>query len=705
MIEVGRFRVGGHDMNYRKAVEGLKSDGSEANLDRLTDALLAEMTLKEKVRLTEGIPVLPFLVRLLVAAAMGSLLRMTFLGSGCRRLGIPRIAFSDGPRGVVSGRSTCFPVSMMRSATFDDDLEYRTGRMLAKELVANGANYFGGVCINIVRNPRWGRAQESYGEDSFKLGRMGAELTRAIQEEGVIACAKHFALNSIENLRFHIDAKADDRALREVYLPHFKACVDAGVLSVMSAYNRVNGEYCGENEPLLTGILRDEWGFEGFVMSDFVYGVHDCEGSYAAGMDIEMPWRTHHEKARKLVAEGKMDVALVDRAARRILRVLLKQTSRIRPVPKSIVKCPEHVGMARELATKGTVLLKNNGVLPLASDARVAVVGPYADTVNVGDHGSSFIWNKDGVTPFKGLNRVFQNVGLHNGLEVEPALKAAEAADVVVVCVGFDRRHEGELLTNQIEKLEKDPTQKTGGDRDSMHLGDPEIQLIRALRKAGKEVVVSLSTGSIVLTRRFEADADAILLSFYGGVHAGTALADLISGRANPSGKLPVTIARDENDYPPFREIGQKPYEIDYGYYLGYQLFDKKGIEPEYAFGFGLSYTTFELGDAVVWRTDAGFTVTVPVKNTGKRAGAEVVQVYVGSAGAADDRPVKQLRGYRRVELQPGETGPVSIDVAAKDLKFYHPDTKTWELDAAYRIFVGTDSRRVKQLSGEYDVE
>jgi beta-glucosidase len=590
---------------------------------------------------------------------------------------------------------------MMRSAAFDDDLEYRAGRMIARELVANGANFFGGVCINIVRNPRWGRSQESYGEDPFMVGRMGAALTRAIQEEGLIACAKHFALNSIENLRFHVDARADERALREIYLPHFKACVDAGALSVMSAYNRVNGEYCGENRKLLTEILREEWGFEGFVMSDFVYGVHDCAESYAAGMDVEMPWRTHHGKAKKLIREGRMDVARVDRATRRVLRVLLQQTSRIRPVPKSVVKCPAHIEMARELATKGSVLLKNDGVLPISRNARIAVVGPYADTVNVGDHGSSFILNKDGVTPYMGLSRIFQNVGLHNGLEFEPALMAAEAADIVVVCVGFDSRHEGELLTNQIEKLEKDPTKKTGGDRDSLHLGQAEIALIQALKAAGKKVVVSLMTGSVILTRRFEEHADAILLSFYGGVQAGTALADLLVGRANPSGKLPVTIAKNEEDYPPFLEIGQKPYEIDYGYYLGYMLFDKKGIEPEYPFGFGLSYTTFELGAPAVRKTDAGFEVSVPVKNTGKREGAEVVQVYVGSMGAPYDRPVRQLKGYRRIELEPGEVRDFAIEIAAKDLRFYHPESKTWELDAGYRVFVGTDSRRVMTIPGD----
>ncbi|MEG0915282.1 MAG: glycoside hydrolase family 3 C-terminal domain-containing protein, partial [Christensenellaceae bacterium] len=327
-----------------------------------------------------------------------------------------------------------------------------------------------------------------------------------------------------------MSANVDERALREIYLPHFKKCVDAGAMAMMSAYNRVNGTYCDLNKHLLTDILRDEWGFEGFVMSDFVSGVHDCVGSYDAGMDMEMPWKTHHKKAEKLIKEEKMDEKLINQASRRILRSLLSINSKLKPQPKSISKCKEHANLAREAATKGTVLLKNNGVLPVSLNQKIAVVGPFADAINTGDHGSSFIWCKDGITPYQGLKNVYKDVSVYNGLETDPALKAAKNADVVVVCVGCDRFTEGELLENKIETLEKDPSKKSGGDRDSLHLRSEELSIIKALKDAGKKVIVSMITGSVFVTSDFEDSVDGVFLSFYGGVHAGTALADLISG-------------------------------------------------------------------------------------------------------------------------------------------------------------------------------
>lgn len=688
-------------MNYQDAVNALKKDPSRENLDKQARSLVAEMTLKEKVKMTYGINMVSFGARMIWGVVRGSFLRYPFLGGGCKRLGIPKIVFTDGPRGIVTGRSTCFPVASMRAASFDDDLEWRVSKAMADEAIAGGCNYFAGICLNVVRNPMWGRAAESYGEDPFVLGRKGEILVKAMQEEGIIACPKHFALNSIENLRFNVNVSINERALREVYLPHFQKCIDAGTHSIMSAYNKVRGEYCGENKALLTDILRDEMGFDGFVMSDFMMGVHACKESYEAGLDIEMPSGTHHAKAVKMVENGEMDESLVDRAAYRIVRAQLAMTPNIKPRDKSVVKSAKHRALAKEAALKGSVLLKNNGVLPVPTTEKIAVVGPFANEVNTGDNGSSSIWCKDGVTPYEGLKRIYQDVAVYNGLVSAEAVKAAQNASTVIVVAGSDRFHEGEMLANNLEDLEKSMDNRVGGvggDRATLHLRKEEIEMIKALKQTGKKVIVSLLSGSVFITKDFEDYTDGIFMSFYGGVEAGNALAELVSGKANPCGKMPFTIANAEEEYPPFLVVGQKPYEIEYGYYHGYTLFDKLGKEPAYPFGFGLSYTTFDVQPCGLTQTTEGVTVAYKIKNTGKVTGAEVVQIYVGSAGAEDDRPVKLLRGYDRVELQPGDEKEGSIFVDAKDLRFYHPETKSWELDKAYHVYVGTSSRNATKL-------
>lgn len=688
-------------MNYQDAIESLKKDPSRENLDKQAKALVAEMTLQEKVQMTDGNGILPFAARMIWGVLRGSFLMYPFLGGGCKRLGIPKIVFTDGPRGIVIRRSTCFPVASMRAASFDDDLERRVAKAMADEAIAGGANFFGGICLNVVRNPQWGRAAESYGEDPFVLGRKGEILVRTMQEEGVIACPKHFALNSIENLRFAVNVSVSDRALREVYLPHFQKCVDAGARSFMSAYNKVRGQYCGENKQLLTNILRDEMGFDGFVMSDFMYGVHDCKESYEAGLDIEMPVHMHHAKAVKMVKNGQMDEALVDRAAYRVVKAMLELTPRIKSRDKRVVKSTKHRALAKEAALKGNVLLKNNGVLPVPTTEKIAVLGPFADLVNTGDKGSSSIWCKDGVTPYAGLKGIYDDVALYNGLDATEAVKAAQNAQTVIVVVGSDRFHEGEMLENNLEELEKSMDNRFGGfggDRATLHLRPEEVGMIKALKQAGKKVIVSMLSGSVFITKDFEDYADGIFMSFYGGVEAGSALAELISGKVNPSGKMPFTIANEEREYPDFLLVGQKPYEIEYGYYHGYTLFDKQGSEPAYPFGFGLSYTTFNIQPCGLKQAEDGIAVSCKVRNTGPVAGAEVLQVYVGSAGAEDDRPVKLLRGYERVELQPGEEKEISVLVDAKDLRFYHPETKTWALDKAYHVYVGTSSRDVQKM-------
>ncbi|MEI6418768.1 MAG: glycoside hydrolase family 3 N-terminal domain-containing protein, partial [Sphingomonadales bacterium] len=359
-----------------------------AEIAARVDAVLAAATLAEKVGMMSGKGF--FKAYKEDGKVWGS--RPYRAGGGIERLGVPAFWFTDGPRGVARGQSTCFPCTMARGASFDTDLERRIGEAMAIEIRAQGCNLSGAVCINLLRHPGWGRAQETYGEDPVHLGQMGVALAEGLQAHNVCATVKHFALNSMENARFKVDVRIDARALHEVYLPHFKAVIDAGCLSVMSAYNKVNGEYCGQNYTLLTDILRHQWGFQGFVHSDWIMGVYDVWGA-AAGLDVENPEpRVWGDKLLAAVEAGSIAPSVIDTACRRILTVLYSIESAEDPLPdypESLVASPAHAALALEAAEKSAVLLKNDGVLPFADGTRLAVLGRLAGLVNTGDNGSS----------------------------------------------------------------------------------------------------------------------------------------------------------------------------------------------------------------------------------------------------------------------------------------------------------------------------
>jgi beta-glucosidase len=517
------------------------------------------------------------------------------------------------------------------------------------------------------------------------LGEFGAALSRSVQEEGVIACPKHFALNSIEDLRFYVDVTCDDRTLHEVYLPHFKRCIDEGALAVMGAYNRYDQFHCCENKKLLTDILRTEWGFDGFVMSDFFWGVYDAEHSLRAGLDIEMMFTTHYSKRKlkKLLKKGALHEGLIDRAVAHILSVLIRLIPRMKPRSREVVGCREHRALALEAAEKGMVLLKNQGVLPLKKDTPVMVTGPYADMANVGDYGSSRVFDDEVVTPYAGISRTFTQASLSEGV-------------VAVVCVGSNNKKEGEYFINSKYSLNEKP-KDGGGDRASLRLEPEEVALIKTLKQQGKKVVVVLYSGCAIITEEWKDYADAIIMNYYSGCEGGTALAHLLCGDKNFTGHLPFTVARREEDYPPFLEMGQKPYEINYGYYHGYALFDKEQREAAYPFGFGLSYSDYAIEDIKVVQEGHALRVTAKMTNKGTMDGADVLQVYVGSCGASDgaDRPVKQLKGFKRVELRAGESQQVELAIPLENLRFWTPGG--WVLDPSYRVFVGDDSQKAMQ--------
>lgn len=695
-------------MNYQQAVKAYQANPTQEVLHEQVAKLTAEMTLKEKIYMLSGHPIAQIQKDMISTGRNYNVHALP--GGGCKRLGVPPVLFTDGPRGVVMLNSTCMPSAAARASSFDPGLEYRVGKVIADEAIAQGANLFAGVCINLARNPRWGRTQESYGEDPWLMGEMGKALTVAVQEEGMIACVKHFALNSMEDLRFYINVHIDDRALHEVYLPHFKKCVDAGAQSIMGAYNRYEEYHCCENKKLLTDILRREWGFDGFVMSDFVWGTYNAEHSLRAGLDLEMMFTMKYSESniKKCLDKGLLNIEHVDRAAQNIMKALIRQEPNIQPRDLSVVGSAHSRAVALEAAEKGMVLLENNGLLPLSADTSLIVCGNYADWENTGDHGSSRVYDKNIITPYKGLTAVFSNTTLAGCTAPSKGKKVPEPVansvainargDVAVVCAGFDFRTEGEYFANMNYKLTEKP-KDGGGDRLSLRLKDEEIELIKGLKKAGKKVIVCLFSGCAVLVDEWKEYADAIIMHYYGGCEGGTALANLLSGKVNFSGKLPFTVAWHEEDYPEFKFIGQKPYTIDYGYYHGYTKLDKEGKKAHYPFGYGLSYTSFGLGEVQVSASETEITVKATVTNTGKVAGAEVVQVYVGSSESCngDDRPVKLLKGVKRVELAPGEEKAVEITIPVSELRFY--DRGEWVLDPVYTVYVGTNCENAADRS------
>ncbi len=653
----------------------------------LADELIEQMTLKEKAYMLSGH------WNTINGMLHGRVYNYDpIAGGGCKRLGIPPVLFSDGPRGVVMKNATCFPTSNVRAAAFDTEMEEEIGEAIAKECIALGANYFAGVCINLLRHPSWGRAQEAYGEDQFMTGKYGAALTKGLQKYGVISCPKHYYMNSIENLRFSASANADEETLRDVYLYHFEECFKAGAGSVMSAYNKVNGTYCGENKDVFDHL--EKLGFEGFSISDFIWGVHDGPESLRAGLDIEMPMTMKRgNKLIKAVQKGELDEKLLDEHCENIIATMLRFQNiyREQKVDKKAVCSKEHRKLALKAMEKGAVLLKNDGCLPIRNfNAKLALVGRFADEKVIGDHGSSMVHPPYIVTPFDGISRRYGNVSLAATNDIDACLDAAKDAEYVIAVLGNDYRDEGEFVANA------DPKLVVGGDRKSLRLHDDEVALIHALKQSGKPVIVVFYSGSAVITEEWAEDANAILYAGYPGMEGGHALAQILSGRVNPSGKLPFTVAKNELDYPYFPYSEEKDQSVDYGYYHGYALFEKEGIEPEYPFGFGLSYTTFAYSDAAAEDLGDSVRVCVKVENTGEVSGEEAVLVFIGSG--ISRKPHKLLKGFQRVALKPGEQKEVVIDIPKWDLRLYDREADAMCIPEQVTVYVGRDARDAENM-------
>jgi beta-glucosidase len=679
------------------------------------EEVLAQLSLKEKVALLSG--------SMSFWSGIGEM-----MGGGysahpwpageAPRLGVPGVHFVDGPRGVVMKGATTFPVSMARGATWDSDLEERVGDAIGREVRACGANFFGGVCVNLLRHPAWGRAQETYGEDSFHIGVQAAALARGVQHHAM-ACVKHYACNSMENARFSVDVEADARALREVYLPHFKRVVDAGVASVMTSYNSVNGEWCGQNTVLIRDILKGEWGFGGFTLTDFIFGMRDAKTAILAGQDLEMPFRSLYARdLERLVESGEVPEALVDDAARRILRQEYRFAGKSGDYSPAVLGCEGHRNLAREAAEKSIVLLKNEGaLLPLSGKERVAVIGHLADTPNTGDGGSSNTQPAYVVTPLAGLLEwpLAAGITYDDGSDPQRAAATAAQADIALVVAGYTHLDEGECISPgtgaDIRKLFPTPGSvkeaaiaakialafagqaisgsgsagfSPGGDRTRLTLRPEDEALIQAVAAANPRTIVAVMAGSSVIMENWRDRAAAILMLWYPGMEGGRALANILLGRANPSGRLPCTFPRRSADLPYFDRDAKS---IRYDLWHGYRKLERDGANAAFPFGFGLSYTTFEHSGFEAALQDGIIRVAMTVHNAGSVAGEEVVQVYVRALDSLVERARRELKAYRRVALQPGASTTITLEIPVVELAYYDED-RGWVIEPGRYLLI-----------------
>ena len=686
--------------------------GAEA-IERRAWDLLAQLSSAEKLALLEGDT--DFWPGMVDIASRDASHVHPWPAGAVPRLGLTGLQFVDGPRGVVlKGGATTFPPPIARGACWDVDLEERIGAAMAREARAFGANWLAAVCVNLLRHPGWGRAQETYGEDPVLLGALGAAMTRGIQRHAV-ACVKHFALNSIDSSRFLVDVQVSERVLHELYLPHFRDCVEAGAGSVMSAYNQVNGMWCGQHPQLLTAILKRRWGFRGFVVTDFIFGVRDGLAALLAGQDLEMPFRMIFAGCLEAaLADGQLPLDRLDDAVLRLLRVQLAVPPGT--YPASLRGCAEHRALALEAATKAMVLLKNDpALLPLDPGRSLAVIGPLAAVANLGDRGSSDTRPEPGVvvTPLQGLQAAAASGAVRHasGERLQEAVALAADCDAALLVLGLDWRLEGEHIhpgdiapilrqmppphpllqrwwppvARAIAAITSYGSARQGGDfaagdRTDLALPAEQVALIQAVVAANPRTVVVLMGGGAILMEAWRQAVPAILLLWYPGERGGQALADVVFGRVSPSGRLPFAIPTHADHWPAFEPRAR---QVRYDLWHGYRRLQRDGHPAAFPFGFGLSYTTFQLRDAVAELADGGpLQVAVLVSNTGALASEVVVQVYVEPPGLALERPRRTLVGFGRLALEPGGSQRLCLPIPLRRLAYFDEATSHFWLEA-----------------------
>ncbi|WP_128100280.1 beta-glucosidase [Paenibacillus sp. DCT19] len=630
---------------------------------------------------------------------------------GVERLGIPSIMVTDGPHGLrkqdssadhlgllASVPATCFPSAAGLASSWDTELARQVGVALGEECQAEDVAVLLGPGVNIKRSPLGGRNFEYFSEDPLLSTRMAAGHIKGVQSQGVGTSLKHFAVNNQEERRMSINAVVDERTLREIYLASFEGAVkDAQPWTVMNSYNKVNGTYAGENEWLLTDILKDEWGHEGIVVSDWG-AVNERADALAAGMELEMPASggIGERKVIDAVEKGELSLEKLDRAVERLLTLIFKAVDHKKE--NATYDKDEHHQLARKVASESMVLLKNEeSILPLQREGSVALIGAFARKPRFQGGGSSHINPTQVDDIVDEMTRVAgEEVRLTYapGYRIEAddvdeslmadAIQTAQAADTAIVFVGLPDRYESE-----------------GYDRSHLRLPDNHIRLIEEVAKVQPRVIVVLSNGSPV-EMPWLPKVQAVLEAYLGGQAVGGAIADLLYGEVNPSGKLAETFPAQLSHNPSYLNFPGEGDRVDYreGIFVGYRYYDTKQIDPLFPFGYGLSYTTFEYADLTVNRTELTdqdeVQVSVRVTNTGDRAGKEIVQLYIHDVESTVIRPAKELKAFTKIHLEPGQSEVIGFTLDKRSFAYYNVDMKDWHVETGeFEIQVGSSSRDI----------
>lgn len=691
--------------------------------DRLTiseriDDIIPRLTLEEKVALCHA--------------------QSKFSSPGVQRLGIPELWMNDGPFGVRSevlynswtkaentnDSCTAFPALAALAASWDTALAKRYGSALSEEANYREKDVQLAPGVNIVRTPLNGRNFEYMGEDPFLVSRLTVSYIKAIQENGIAVCVKHFAMNNQESERMTVNVEASERALREIYLPAFKAAVvEAGAWSVMGAYNKFRGQHCCHNSYLINDILKGEWGFDGAVISDWS-GTKNAYEAAMNGLDIEMgtmkPYKEYYmaDSLLYLVRSGKVPESVVDEKVRRVLRLNLR-TAMNRNRPWGSFNTVEHTDLAREVAEKGIVLLKNEqGLLPIECGKykRVAVIGENAIRKHSGNGGAAALKPRYEITPLEGLRERF-------GKDTEVVFSRGYCSYTPLPDGTINPpKYDNTVLARDAVELAKDSDlvifvgglnhdwmqDSEGYDRESFGLPYGQPELIERIMAVNSNVILVLVSGNAV-DLRFAENVPAIVQAWYCGSESGNALAAVLSGDVNPSGKLPVSFPASIDDCGA-HSFGQDAYPgidgtVTYseGVYVGYRWFSSKGIAPMFAFGHGLSYTDYEYCDANVDRSSYKqgdkVRLTYTIKNVGERDGEEISQVYVSKLNSSVDRPVKELKGFAKTLVRAGESKVINVELPVDEWSFWDETVGDWNLEKGmYEIQVAASSDDVRQV-------
>ena len=692
---------------------------------RVQDAL-SRMTLHEKVQLLHA--------------------QSKFTSAGVPRLGIPELKMADGPHGCraeiewnswnyanwTNDSIVAFPSLTCLASTWNRDLSRLYGDKVSEEFAYREKDIMLGPGTTIARCPFNGRSFEYMGEDPYLAGEMAVPYIQGAQKNGVACCLKHFFLNNHEVNRMTVNVNVSERAVEEIYLPAFEKCVkESGLWTMMGSYNKWLNVHCCQNDSLLNGILKKRWGFDGAVISDWG-GTHDTWEAATGGLDIEMGSFTNGMTAdnsqgyntyfladpfEKLVREGKIPETVLNDKAARVLRTIFRTAMNPNKVRGKLCT-DDHYDVCRQVGEEGIVLLKNEKIKELKNESLLPLdASRYSRILVVGDNavrnmsqggGSSELKTKRDISPLEGLKAIYGDKidfaqGYYAGRpmyahveELDPAkqaelkkeaLEKAKQADLIIFIGGMNKNHQQDC---------------EGGDRLTYELSYGQNELIAELAKVQPNIVAVMFAGNPYATPWID-KVKALVQCWYLGSESGKSLANVISGKVNPSGKLPITFAKEMKDYPCF-QYGEEGYpgvhdQVYYkeGIYVGYRHFDTRKVQPRFPFGYGLSYTTFKYGKPTVKANGENFDVTVSVTNTGSREGKEVVQLYIGDVKCSVDRPVKELKGFEKLTLQPGETKTATFTITPRDLKFYDEVNHKWKLEPGkFKAFIGASELDIR---------